>query len=107
MAVAEYYVPTPLVRYRSRIGLGVQQYFQGTTMGSYMAFGALAAVFLIAIFARQIAPYDPLAAVGQPMTAPNAANLLAPIAGHMFFNAVNFAALVMDLPGWLEKFVDQ
>ena len=76
MAVAEYYVPTPLVRYRSRMGLGIRQYFQGTTVGSYVSFGALAAVFLIAIFARQIAPYDPLAAVGQPMTAPNAANLL-------------------------------
>jgi peptide/nickel transport system permease protein len=76
MAVAEFYVPTPLVRYRSRIGLGIGQYFQGTTVGSYVSFGALAAVFLIAVFARQIAPYDPLAAVGQPMTAPNAANLL-------------------------------
>jgi peptide/nickel transport system permease protein len=76
MAVAEYYVPTPLVRYRSRIGLGIGQYFQGTTAASYVAFGALAAVFLIAIFARQIAPYDPLAAVGQPMTGPNAVNLL-------------------------------
>jgi peptide/nickel transport system permease protein len=76
MAVAEFYVPTPLVRYRSRIRLGIGQYFQGTTVGSYVSFGALAAVFLIAIFARQIAPYDPLAAVGQPMTAPNAANLL-------------------------------
>ncbi|HEX4559846.1 MAG TPA: ABC transporter permease [Mycobacterium sp.] len=76
MAVAEFYVPTPLVRYRSRIGLGLRQYFQGTTVGSYVSFGALAAMFLIAIFARQIAPYDPLAAVGQPMTAPNGVNLL-------------------------------
>jgi peptide/nickel transport system permease protein len=76
MAVAEYYVPTGLVRYRSRTGLAVRQYFQGTTVGSYVAFGALAAMFVVATFARQIAPYDPLAAVGQPMTAPNAANLL-------------------------------
>lgn len=76
MAVAEYYVPAPLVRYRSSIGLGIRQYFQGTTLGSYVSFGALAAVFLIAILARQIAPYDPLAAVGQPMTAPTAVNLL-------------------------------
>jgi peptide/nickel transport system permease protein len=76
MAVAEYYIPTPLVRYRSRFGLGIRQYFQGSTVGSYVSFGALAAMFLIAIFARQIAPYDPLAAVGQPMSAPNAANLL-------------------------------
>ena len=76
MAVAEYYVPAPLVRYRSRIGFSVRQYFHGTSVPSYIAFGALAAVMLIAIFARQIAPYDPLAAVGQPMTAPNAVNLL-------------------------------
>jgi len=76
MAVAEYYVPAPLVHYRSRIGFSVRQYFQGTSVPSYVAFGALAAVFFVAIFARQIAPYDPLAAVGQPMTAPNAANLL-------------------------------
>ena len=45
-------------------------------MPSYVSFGALAAVFFIAIFAKQIAPYDPLVAVGQPMTAPNADNLL-------------------------------
>ena len=76
MAVAEYYVPAPLVHYRSRIGFSVRQYFQGTSVPSYVAFGALAAVFFVAIFARQIAPYDPLAAVGQPMTAPNAAYLL-------------------------------
>lgn len=76
MAVAEFYVPTPLVRYRSRAGLAVRQYFQGTSVPSYVAFGALAMMFVVAIFARQIAPYDPLAAVGQPMTAPNATNLL-------------------------------
>ena len=76
MAVAEYYVPTSLVRYRSRAGLAVRQYFQGTSVPSYVAFGALAMMFVVAIFARQIAPFDPLAAVGQPMTAPNAANLL-------------------------------
>ena len=34
-------------------------------------------------------------------------NLLAPIVAHMVFNAVNFAALVLDLPEWLEKFVNQ
>ena len=33
-------------------------------------------------------------------------NLLAPIVAHMVFNAVNFAALVLDLPQWLEKFVN-
>jgi peptide/nickel transport system permease protein len=76
MAVAEFYVPTPLVRYRSRAGLAVRQYFQGTSVPSYVAFGALAMMFVVAIFARQIAPFDPLAAVAQPMSAPNATNLL-------------------------------
>lgn len=76
MAVAEFYVPTPMVRYRSRAGLAVRQYFQGASVPSYVAFGALAIMFVVTIFAPQIAPYDPLAAVGQPMAAPNAANLL-------------------------------
>jgi peptide/nickel transport system permease protein len=75
MAVAEYYVPTPLVRYRSRLGLGVRQYFQGTSVPNYVAFGGLAAMFVLALFAAHIAPYDPLAVVGQPMAAPNGANL--------------------------------
>lgn len=30
-------------------------------------------------------------------------NLLAPITAHILFNAVNFAAVVLDFPGWLEK----
>jgi len=33
-------------------------------------------------------------------------NLLAPIAGHMIFNAVNFALLTMKLPPWLDKAVN-
>ena len=76
MAVAEYYVPTPLVRYQPRIPFAVRNYFQGTSVASYVAFGALAAMFVVAVFAKQIAPYDPLEAVGQPMAAPNADNLL-------------------------------
>jgi peptide/nickel transport system permease protein len=75
MAVAEYYVPTPLVRYHSRFGLGVRQYFQGTSVANYVAFGGLAVMFVVALFAGHIAPYDPLAVVGQPMAAPNGANL--------------------------------
>lgn len=75
MAVAEYYVPTPLVRYRTRFGLGIRQYFQGTSAGDYVAFGGLAVMCLIAVFAGQIAPYDPLAVVGPPMSAPNGTNL--------------------------------
>lgn len=76
MAIAEYYVPAGLVRHRSRMGLATRQYFQGTSVASYVAFGALALLFIVAIFARQLAPYDPLAAVGTPMTAPSGANLL-------------------------------
>jgi peptide/nickel transport system permease protein len=76
MAVAEYYVPTTLVRYRGRVGLSVRQYFRGTSVPSYAAFGALAVMFVVAIFARVIAPYDPLVAAGNPLTAPNAQNLL-------------------------------
>jgi peptide/nickel transport system permease protein len=76
MAVAEYYVPTGLVQYRSRAGLAIRQYFLGTSVPNYVAFGALAAMFVVTIFARQIAPYDPLTVAGQPMTAPNAVNLL-------------------------------
>jgi peptide/nickel transport system permease protein len=76
MAVAEPYIPIRLVRYRSRAGLAIRQYFQGTSVPSYVAFGALAAMFVVAILARQIAPYDPLVAVGQPMAAPSADNLL-------------------------------
>lgn len=75
MAVAEYYVPTPLVRYHNRFGLGVRQYFQGTSVANYVAFGGLAVMFVVALFAGHIAPYDPLTVVAQPMAAPNGANL--------------------------------
>lgn len=75
MAVAEYYTPVALVQYRSRAGFAVRQYFQGTSVPSYVAFGALAALFLVAIFANQLAPYDPLVPAGKALTAPNAANL--------------------------------
>jgi peptide/nickel transport system permease protein len=77
MAIAEPYVPAAdWLGYRSRVGLAVRQYFRGTSVPSYLAFGALAAVFIVAILARQLAPYDPLAAVGPPMSAPNATFLL-------------------------------
>jgi peptide/nickel transport system permease protein len=76
MAVAEYYVPTGLVRYRGRLGLATREYFQGTPVAGYVAFGALAVLFVVTIFARQIAPFDPLLAVGKPMSAPGGANLL-------------------------------
>lgn len=76
MAVAEYYLPSTLVRGRGRLGLATRQYFLGTSVSGYVAFGALGLLFLVTIFARQIAPFDPLQAVGKPMTAPSPANLL-------------------------------
>ena len=34
-------------------------------------------------------------------------NLLAPITAHVLFNAVNFVALIADLPDWLARFLEQ
>jgi peptide/nickel transport system permease protein len=76
MAISEPYVPPSLVRSRSRAGLALQQYFLGTSVSSYVAFGALAVVFLVTIFAKVIAPYDPLIPAGPPMMGPSAHNLL-------------------------------
>jgi peptide/nickel transport system permease protein len=76
MAVSEPYVAPSLARSRSRAGLAIRQYFQGTTASSYVAFGALALMFFVAIFAKVIAPYDPLVPAGQPMMGPGAHNLL-------------------------------
>lgn len=76
MAVAEFYVPTQLMGYRTRARFAVRQYFQGTSIPNYAAFIALAAMFVVTIFAPAIAPFDPLAVAGTPMTAPNSVNLL-------------------------------
>jgi peptide/nickel transport system permease protein len=76
MATAEPYAPPSLARRRSQVGLAISEYFLGTSVSSYIAFGALALVFLVAIFAKVIAPYDPLVPAGVPMTAPNLHNLL-------------------------------
>ena len=64
------FVPHSLARSRSQAGLAIRQYFQGTSVPSYVAFGALALMFFVAIFAKVIAPYDPLVPAGQPMTGP-------------------------------------
>jgi len=76
MAISEPYVPPSLARSRSRAELAIQQYFQGTSVSSYVAFSALALMFFVAIFAKVIAPYDPLVPAGQPMTGPSFHNLL-------------------------------
>lgn len=77
MAVAEQYVPNDLAAARGRrVGLAVRQTFQGTSVPSWLAFGALAMMFMVGIFARMIAPYDPLVPAGTPMTGPSADNWL-------------------------------
>jgi peptide/nickel transport system permease protein len=45
-------------------------------MSSWIAFGALAMMFLVTIFAHVLAPFDPLVPAGKAMTAPSAANWL-------------------------------
>jgi peptide/nickel transport system permease protein len=76
MAIAEQYVARELPPARSKMGSAVRQYFLGTSVSSYVAFGALAIMLFIAVFGRWLAPYDPLVRAGTPMTAPSAHNLL-------------------------------
>jgi peptide/nickel transport system permease protein len=76
MAIAEQYVARDVVPARSRMGSAVRQYFLSTSVSSYVAFGALGVLLILAIFAKWVAPYDPLIPAGTPMTAPNAHNLL-------------------------------
>jgi peptide/nickel transport system permease protein len=78
MAIAQPYVPVPLVRVpsRSNVALALNQYFRGTSVSSWIAFAALAGMFLVAIFAHVLAPFDPLVPAGKPMTAPSAENWL-------------------------------
>lgn len=78
MAIAQPYVPgiRVLVPSGRKFSLAVKQYFLGTSVSSWVAFGALAAMFFIAIFAHLLAPYDPLVPAGKAMTAPSAANWL-------------------------------
>lgn len=75
MAVAEPYIAKDLLPSRGqRIGSGLRQYFHGTSVASWIAFGALAAMFLIAIFAKLLAPHDPLVPAGVPLSGPSAHN---------------------------------
>ncbi|MGP4046666.1 ABC transporter permease [Streptomyces sp. 2A115] len=76
MAIAEPYVAKDLVPVGTRFGQGLRQYFQGTPVAGWVAFTALAAMFLIAVFAEAIAPYDPLVPAGAPMSAPGSGYLL-------------------------------
>ncbi len=78
MAVAQPYVPGIRVPIPSgrKATLAVKDYFRGTSAPSWLAFGALAAMFLVAIFAPLLAPFDPLVPAGKAMAAPSAENWL-------------------------------
>jgi peptide/nickel transport system permease protein len=45
-------------------------------LSGYIAFGALALMFIVTIFAKVIAPYNPLVPAGRPMMAPSTHDLL-------------------------------
>ncbi|MEV6012458.1 ABC transporter permease [Streptomyces sp. NPDC051976] len=75
MAVAEPYAASGLAPSRGgKARAALRQYFQGTSVSSWIAFGALGLMFLIAIFAKLIAPHDPLVPVGTPLTGPSVSN---------------------------------
>jgi peptide/nickel transport system permease protein len=78
VAVAQPYVPGIRVPipFGRKTSVAVKQYFRGTTVPSWIAFGALAAMFIVAIFASVLAPYDPLVPAGKAMVAPSAENWL-------------------------------
>jgi len=76
MAVAQPFVGGDLVPAYGRARLAVRQYFRGTSFASWLAFTALALMFLVALFANWIAPFDPLVPAGDPMSPPSGANWL-------------------------------
>jgi peptide/nickel transport system permease protein len=76
MAVAQPFVNGDLAPAYSRARLAVRQYFRGTSIASWLAFSALVLMFVVALLARWIAPFDPLVPAGKPMSAPSADNWL-------------------------------
>ncbi len=74
MAVAEpFAVPDVPVR-GGRYAALVQRHLKGIRVPDWIVFGALGSMFAIAIFARAIAPHDPLVPAGTPMTGPSVAH---------------------------------
>ena len=67
MAMAEPYREPLLTRRR---GNAAREYFSGTSVASYVAFGAAAAVALTALFAPILAPHNPTLPAGKPLTPP-------------------------------------
>jgi len=76
MAVAEPFVAGDLVPTYSRASLAVRQYFRGTSAASWLAFSGLGLMFVVALLARSIAPFDPLVPAGTPMSPPSGAHWL-------------------------------
>lgn len=76
MAIAEPFVARKLVRPRINAGFVIKQYFQGTSTSGYIAFGALGLMLFVTVFAKLLAPYDPLVPAGTPMSAPSLGHLL-------------------------------
>jgi len=77
MAFAEPHIELPFERplVRRRRASSVRQAFSGTPVGAYLAFACVGAVFLIAIFATVLAPYDPTVPAAEPLMAPSGSHL--------------------------------
>src|SRR4051794_14419586 len=74
MAVAEPFAVPDIAGPGPRHATLMRRYLTGIRTLDWIAFGALGLVFIISIFARVIAPHDPLVPVGTPMTGPAAAH---------------------------------
>ena len=72
MGIAEPYLAPPISR-----GLRVRtrNVFAGTSVGSYVAFGAIAIVCGVTIFAKQVTPFSPNLPVADPLLHPSLAHL--------------------------------
>ena len=74
MAVAEPYLSPPIVRRGFRAA--TRQYFIGTSVASYLAFGAMFIVLFVCILAPVIAPHSPTVPAGPSFGAPSFKYLL-------------------------------
>jgi len=74
MAVAEPYLTPPVARRGFRAA--TRQYFLGTTIPAYVAFGSVVVVLFIAVFASALAPHSPTVPAGKPLTPPGSDFLL-------------------------------
>jgi len=67
MAMAEPYLEPLITRRR---GHAAREYFSGTSVASYIAFGAAAALVFIALLAPLLAPHNPTLPAGKPLVPP-------------------------------------